>query len=247
MNRIILVIVFISAFIFAKKIYAQAENDFSFWNWYQVEYNINKHQYVNVQFQYRLNENASQFDKSNLYFTYGRYLGKRWNAEVLYQFTTNHFQDAHTFYAGLTYRLKLGKCKLFYRTSAQHIRNYFTGDYAMDDPYTEWRNRLRFVVPISKSFDMSISAEPYLKFTPIRAPYFSRIRNVLQCSYAYNKYQTITAFFMYEPHIISYSVPHDDEVIGLTWQITLPKKLKHFEKIFKKAKDNKKQNKDLFQ
>ncbi len=226
---------------------ARNNQDFSFWNWYQLEYPLNKQQYVSVQFQYRLNNNASQFDKSNFYFSYGRHFGKSWDAECLYQFTTNYAEDSHSFYVGTTRRFKLRHSKLYYRMSVQHVRNNFTRHYAIDQPYTEFRNRLRISVPVSQSIDVSLSAEPYIKFTPIRAPYFSRIRNVLQVSYSLNKYQSISAFGMLEPEIVSWERPGVDEVIGLTWQITLPHKWKKFDKLFRVEHDNKKQMRDRFQ
>lgn len=233
---------------FSKLACAQAvDHDLSFWNWYQVEYNFNKHHYVNVQFQYRLNHQFHDFDKSNLYFTYGRNIGKNWNAECLYQFTTNYDLDSHTLYAGITYRLKLGSCKLYYRMSAQHIRNYFTGEYATDQPYTEFRNRLRLVVPISKSVDMGISTEPYIKFSSIRAAYCSRMRSVLQFNYALNNYQSVTAFLMYEPSVTTFAQRHTDEVIGLTWQLSIPKKFRHLKRLYKMSSGKKKKDKDNFQ
>lgn len=223
--------------------------DFSLWNWYQVNYPVSKKSYANVQWQFRLNENASQFDKSNFYFSYGRNFLKAFNAEVLYQFTTNHSSDSHTLYAGMTYKLKLGKAKLYYRISVQHIRNYFSGDYRTDEPYSEFRNRIRVSYPIMPSIDVTLSAEPYIKLTSIRNPYLSRVRSVAQVNYTYNRYHSFSIFYLYEPVVYSFSERHTDDVIGITYQVTLPKKLKKIHKIWTEPRDKfrKSDAKDTFQ
>lgn len=211
--------------------------DFSLWNWYQVNYNFSKKSYANLQWQFRLNENASQFDKSNFYFTYGRNFLKVFNAELLYQYTTNHENDGHTLYAGITYKLKIGKAKLYYRASLQHIRNYFSGDYRTDNPYTEFRNRIRISYPLLPAIDFTLSAEPYIKVSSIRPAYWSRLRTVAQMNYAFNRYHSISIFYLYEPMVFSYSNPHTDDVLGITYQLTLPKKLKKIKKIFTEPRE----------
>lgn len=219
-------------------------NDFFFWNWYQLDYKISKSDYASFQFQYRLNENASQFNKSNFYFIYGKNLNKKWNAEILYQLTTSYRADNHTFYLGLTYKTKMQQLKINYRSSIQHIRNYFSGDFKEDSPYTEWRNRVRFSYPISNSFSASISFEPYMKFTSNHPLHLSRIRNVAQLSYDLNKYQSVSVFYLYEPEIFDFSTPKNDYVLGLTYQIAIPRKWKKFKNIFELNQVDKKMLKE---
>ncbi len=207
-------------------------HDLFFWNWYQFSYKLSKKDYVSFQFQNRLKENMSLFNKNNFYFDVGRNFNKNISAEVLYQLTTNYNIDNHTFYAGLTFKRRMDQFKIHYRTSVQHIRNYFTGDYKTDKPFFEWRNRVRIIFPLLHTMTASLSAEPYIKFEAIHKPYLSRIRNVAQLSYNLNRYHAISFFYLYEPEIITYSKRKDDYVIGITYSLSIPRKWKNIQKIF---------------
>lgn len=217
----------------------QNTNDFSFWNWYQLQYFFNKHDYVNFQYQYRLNQNASQFDKSNFYFIYGKNFNKHINLELLYQFTTSRRRDNHTFYIGGIYRFKLKKIQLNYRLSIQHIRYYLTGNEELDNSFSELRNRIRLTYPLNKKIDVSLSTEPYLKFSNFENLRISRLRNVASVSYELNNYQSVSLFYLFEPEFVRTGLPNNDYVLGLTYQINLPKKLKKIGKIFKGDKSSK--------
>lgn len=209
--------------------------DFSIWNWYQLKYPISKTMYTNVQYQYRIGNNASQFDKSNFYVTLGRNFSKHINAEILYQFTTSSRTDQHTFYAGATYKKKLRPFTLYYRMSLQEVRKYFTGRPKIDDAYVEFRNRLRVTYPMGSKLDLSLSAEPYLYLKAGQAPSFSRIRNVLMANYSVNRYQSVSVFYLVEPSL-GPGPKEDDYVLGLTYQISLPRKWSKMKKIFKAEK-----------
>ncbi len=227
--NLFLYFIFLSTMVVAQK---ESKNDLFFWNWYQINYKVTKKDYVSFQFQNRLKENMSTFNKNNFYFIAGRNINKKINIEALYQLTTNYTNDNHTFYVGLTYKHKINDLKIHFRSSVQHIRNYFTGNYKIDKPFFEWRNRLRIFYPLSNSFSVSLSTEPYIKFEAIHQPYFSRIRNVAQFSYDLNRYQSVSLFYLYEPEIITFSSPKNDYVLGFTYQLMLPRKWKKMKKVF---------------
>ena len=231
---------------FTGKIVAQTTRarDLSLWPWLQVEWNLKKKQYVEFQYQARFNENISQFNRSNLYFIYGKSIGKRWQFETLYQANLNHFINQNTLFAGVTYKKKLpGPFSLYYRTAFQYIRNSFTGIYTVDHPYLEWRNRLRFIYRMNNLFSTSISAEPYLRFNTQDPTHFTRIRYVWNVSYAFNKYQNFTVFYLIQPDISYSTLPKTNYAIGLTYHIRIPDKTKDFQKFFNpKSLDSKGDN-----
>ena len=208
------------------------ENDFALWSWFQVEKKFQKKQYVEFQYQIRFNENVSQFNRSNIYFIYGRNVRKNLNVEFLYQLNTNHKNDQHTLFVGFTYKQSMSyRSYLSFRTAVQNTHNYFTGDYKIDEPYNEWRNRLRFVYRISSPFQVSLSVEPYLLFKPTANPYFSRIRFVAQTTYKFNKYQNLSLFYLVQPDLVTTSTPKTNYVLGITYHLTLPNSLNGFKKL----------------
>jgi hypothetical protein len=209
------------------------KKDFSVWTWVQVQKKISKKQYIELQYQVRFDQNASQFNRSNIYFIYGNNFRKHFNLELLYQLNENYRKDQHTFYAGLTYRQSiLPHLSVAVRTAVQSTRNYFTGDVYADKLYTEWRSRMRLTYNIYKPFDLSVSAEPYLLFKSARAPYLSRVRYVTQLSYKYNRIQKFTLFYLIQPDVISHHVPKINHVLGMAYHFTLPEEPGSFKKHF---------------
>ncbi len=213
------------------------EKDFSLWTWIQFEKKIRNNQYAEFQYQVRFNNNMSQFNRSNLYFIYGINFLKHMQLEALYQLNLNYEADQHTFFLSLSYKQKLNqRFSVFYRTSFQTVRNYFTGDAGADQPYSEWRNRARLNYKINNLLSTSVSAEPYLKLTSEYPAYISRIRFVSQLNYRFNKYQGFSVFYLAEPDVITYSKPDMDYVLGITYHFRFPDKTKAFKKIFRPKK-----------
>lgn len=209
------------------------KQDLGLWTWVQVEKNMKKGQYFEFQYQIRFTENISQFDRSNLYFIYGKtFFRKRLQAEALYQLNLNHVADQHTLFLGLTYKQKLkGPFALYFRSAVQYIRNDFTGVPAIDKPYIEWRNRVRFIYKMNNLFSTSVSGEPYLRFNNVDRGRLSRARFVWNFNYRFNKFQTFSVFYLIQPDIIS-SNPKTNYVIGLTYHVRLPNKKKERKKFF---------------
>ena len=210
---------------------SKSQQDFTLWGWFQVEKKFQKKQYVEFQYQARFNDNVSQFNRSNIYFIYGKNIRKNLNFELLYQLNTNHKNDQHTFYLGFTCKQSLSyRSFVTFRTAVQNTHNYFTGDYQADKPYTEWRNRIRFIYRIKSSLQVAVSAEPYLLFKPTEAPSISRIRFVAQSTYKFNKYESCSLFYLVQPDVISTS-PDINYVLGLTFHVTLPNKWNNYKKL----------------
>lgn len=225
------------------------ERDFSSWYWLQLKYKLSKKTNLQFQCQYRMNHNATEFDKTNLFLSVDRRLAKGLTGELLYQFSTDHHADQHTLYGGLTYKLKLVFFDVFVRTALQHKRDYFSGIYALDKPYTEWRNRIRLSVPVGASWSFSASTEPYFLMSPVKHQ-FSRIRNVFMTTWDVNNFQSLSLFYLIEPELNPARVRHTDYVAGLTLQIKVPRKKKEFKHFFdyhKSEKEKDKDRKDSFQ
>ncbi len=219
---------------FARK---STNQDLSLWTWVQLEKKISHNQYAEFQYQTRFSNNISQFDRSNLYFVYGINFMKHMQLEALYQLNTNYEADQHTFFLGLSYKRKINRrYSIFYRTSFQTVRNYFTGDALTDQPYSEWRNRIRVNYKINNLLSASLSGEPYLKISSEHPAYISRIRFVSQLSYGFNKYQNISAFYLVEPDIVTYSHHDIDYVLGITYHFRIPDKAKAFKKVLRPKK-----------
>ncbi|MEI6312050.1 MAG: DUF2490 domain-containing protein [Bacteroidota bacterium] len=212
-------------------------NDLSWWTWFQVYKDINKKSYVSFQYQLRLNDNMSHYDSNNFYFQLGVNPYKNINLELLYQLNTDYHRDLHTFYLGLTYKVKVKRFSFFFRTAFQHTRDFFTGENRYDQPINEWRNRIKATYSISKNFELSLSAEPTTNLFNHQRIYIEKVRTVAQLTFNYNKYQALNLFYMYQPDIYTTSTLSNKFVLGITYQVNLPSKLKKYKKIFDFNKD----------
>jgi hypothetical protein len=219
----------------------QTAYDFGCWGWIKVNKQISKHQTIGIQYQMRLKDQLRQFDRSNFYVNYSYDLKRKFTAEVLYQWNTNHSMDQHTFYIGCSKKIELGKPSLILRTAFQYIRDTYTIPELHYTPYLEWRNRIRLRFPISKRISTSISGEPYLHFSGFGVrPQWTRARFIGQMDWSYNKYMTFSVFFLSQPTLVSYSQPSIKNVLGFTYQADLPKKHTEMGKLIS-YKKNKKQ------
>lgn len=212
---------------------AQRPSDFSVWTSTQLYYYFNKSNYASFQYQNRFNENATQFDNSNLYFIYGHNFNKKNNVEVYYRLRTNYEKDVHTLFCGYNRKIKLKYFNLYGRIALQHNRNYFSLNEKFDRSFTMARFRLRAKYDINKVFSTTISAEPRVDLNRNKNPYLDNIRYVAQLIMQYNKYQSLTLFYFYQPDIQSFSVPEANFVLGLNYEIILPNKSKSYKKLFK--------------
>lgn len=209
------------------------KQDLSLWTWFQVEKKLPHKQYVEFQYQMRFEDNFSRFDRSNLYFIYGKDLRKHLQADALYQLNMNRKSDQHTAFLGLSYKRKIAHhLSAYFRSSVQYVRNGFTGNYPMDRPYTEWRNRIRLNYSINNLFSTAISGEPYVKFTPGQSGRFSRIRYVWNFRYRFNKYQSFSLFYLLQPDLVTPVQRKTNYALGLTYHIRIPDKAKQFRKFF---------------
>lgn len=230
---------------------AQTSQNLSSWYWLQLRYKINKKTYINTQYQARLNHAPLEFGQSSFYFSVERKFTKKWQGELLYQLTTNFSKDQHTFYAGITRTKNFKLFKLFYRGAWQMNRLYFTGNPTYDKPYSEIRNRIRVQLPHNK-FRFAISSELFYRYNQSFCfnGSLTRIRNIALMSYNLNRYQSFSLFYLYEPSLNRLINNHNDHVIGLVYQINLPKKihkLKHFfEADHDKSKNNNQDSNDSF-
>ena len=212
---------------------AQRPSDFSVWSSTQLYYYFNKSNYASIQYQNRFNENATQFDNSNLYFIYGHNFNKKNNVEVDYRLRTNYEEDVHTLFWGYNRKVKLKYFNLYGRIALQHNRNYFSMNESFDRSSTEARFRVRAKYDINKIFSTTISAEPRVELNKADNSYIDNIRYVTQLIMQYNKYQSLTVFYFYQPDIQSFSVPEVNFVLGINYEIILPNKSKSYKKLFK--------------
>mgnify|MGYP002135937075 CR=1 FL=1 len=226
----------------------QNQGDFSTWYWLQFKYKATKKLNINAQFQSRFNHNSTDFDKSN-FFLSGEYkFTKNLSAEVLTQYTTSYTSNQYTLYSGINYRFNIRFMQLYYRTSIQSKTNHFSSDFNYNNPYSEWRNRLRLSIPFHQDWVFSLSTEPYLNLEKNKSAYFSRIRNIAQLSYNFNDFHTMTMFYLVEPTLNAYYSNKNNFVLGFTYQITIPKKAKEWKHFFdvKKDKKDKKEPKEIY-
>ena len=238
--------VFGLCFVFSIQCNAQQlyKKDLAFWPWLELYKNLGKKSYATIQYQLRLDNNITQFNSSNYYFMFGHNPCKRWNVEGLYQINTNFRRNFHTIYGGVTYTVKYKKFSFYLRTAYQHNRYYFSGVPALDRPSNEWRNRLRVKYSINKVFELSGSLEPTVFLSKVRT-YVEKVRFAGQFITNINKYQNIRIFYLLQPDITSNS-PKLSNVLGITYQITLPDKLKQYDKLFKPKMKIKKGDEDQF-
>jgi len=213
--------------------FAQRIPDFSVWTSAQLYYYFNKSNYVSFQYQNRFNENATQYDNSNFYFIYGHNFNKKNNLEVYYRLQTNYNEDVHTVFWGYNRKIKLKYFNLYGRVAVQHNRNYFSFNETYDRSYTEARFRLRAKYDLNKVFSTTLSAEPTVELNGPENPYIDKIRYVAQLSMQYNKYQSFTLFYFYQPDMHSFSVLEANYVLGINYEIILPSKGKAYKKLFK--------------
>jgi hypothetical protein len=243
-NRYFILICLCAVFPFIGSAQYLVRQDFSFWGWFQLEKKVGQKHYVDFQLQTRFNQNSTTFQRNSFYFLYGINITKKLNAEALYQLSTNYTGNQHAFYIGSTYKLSVtSKFSVYARTALQYTRNDFSGFYVQDEPFSEWRNRIRLAYSFNKVYGMNISVEPYLRFNPSTPLFLSRVRFVSQFNVKYNKYNSFNLYYLIEPDWSSRTKPRTDYVLGLTYKINLPDKLKDFKKFFK-TKYFKKKNKE---
>lgn len=224
------------------------DEDFSTWYWLQLKYKASKKWNINAQFQSRFNHNSVDFDKSN-FFLSGEYkITSGLSVELLGQYTTTYTSNQYTLYSGLTYRFNFKLIQLYFRTSFQTKTNHFSTDFNYNNPYSEWRNRLRMSIPIHKDWILSFSLEPYLNLQKNKTAYFSRIRNIAQLSYNINNFNMVTMFYLVEPTLNADYSNNNNYVLGFTYQISIPKKSSDWKHFFdlKDNKKNKKETKEIY-
>ena len=214
-------------------LFGQRVSDFSIWTWNQLYYHFDKSHYVSFQYQRRFNENASLFDCANLYFIYGYNPNKKSNLEFLYQVKTDYHQDLHTLYVGYTRKIKVHAINIFARVAFQHNRSFFSFNEYFDQSFNELRFRVRAKYDVSKVVSTSLSAEPTIEISGKESPYIDKIRYVWQTSLQYNKYNSFTLFYIYQPDFYSLSVPETNYVLGLSYEISLRGKVKSLKKFVK--------------
>lgn len=227
----------------ASSVSAQVSHDLSTWYWFQLRYKLNKKTHFNTQYQARLNHAPTEFDQSSFYFSVERNLSKKWQGELLYQLTTNYSKDQHTLYAGITRSWRIKPFKLYYRSAWQMNRLYFSGYPQYDKPYTEIRNRLRIQYPY-KRFRFAYSSELFYRYNQSfwYNGTLSRIRNIALIGYNYNRYQSFSLFYLFEPSLNYVVNNHNDHVVGLVYQISLPKKISKLKHFFESDQDKSKNN-----
>jgi hypothetical protein len=205
--------------------------DFSFWSSLQLEKKIFSNQFIGVQYQLRLHNNATTYDRSNVYFNYGININKRITTELVYQINANHRVNQYTVRGSLTYKMPLSnRFHVYGRTSVQHMRNHFTGEYGIDKPFYQWRNRLRLIYKLNKKYAISLSAEPYLTYSSIRPVYLSRVRYMGQFTVKLDKFQQLSVFHIIQPDVITYGKPDVSYVLGFTYQVSLNQNFTKFRK-----------------
>lgn len=208
--------------------------DLSFWTWFQVNRDLGKHTYGSLQYQVRLNNNMSAFQANNFYCIYGYNLNKRTNLEGLYQINTNRERTNHTLYLGLTRQFKVtDHFSIYTRTAVQHGRNLVGFESVTNQPTYDWRNRFRVKYKFNKTIALACSAEPTMRYSLAQGMVLDKIRFASQFSFNYNKYQSITLFYMFQPDVISFKQPMTNYILGATYQLELPKKFKKYKKILK--------------
>ncbi len=226
----------------------QVKSDFSTWYWLQLKYKASKKWNINAQFQSRFNHNSTDFDKSN-FFLSGEYkITKALSAELLGQYTTSYTDNQYTLYSGINYRFNIKFMSLYFRSSIQTKTNHFSSDFNYNNPYSEWRNRLRLSIPFHEDWTFSLSTEPYLNLQKNKVAYFSRVRNIAMLSYNVNEYHSITMFYLVEPTLNAYYSGKNNFVLGFTYQISIPKKAKEWKHFFdvKENKKDKKETKEIY-
>jgi hypothetical protein len=244
---LILLVSFVCALVAASKAQIHTPQDLAGWGWVQVYKTLDSNKYVSAQYELRLDNNCSTFQSSNFYFVGGINLNKNLNIEALYQFNSNYYKNLNTLYAGITYRIKLNKrFSCYVRTAYQFNQNHLFNAEYKTNPYSEWRNRVRLKYKLNKRISLTFSAEPTIHLNLIQhLTYLDKIRFVGQVSWQYNKYSSFTPFYMVQPQIQALKgTPGVNYMIGLTYQINLPKKWKKFDSIFK-YDSKKKQNEPI--
>lgn len=207
---------------------AQRSTDISMWDWFQVYKNTGNKTYLSFQYQARFNNRISAFNSANYYAVFGKNFKHHLNIEAVLQMNTNHKRDSYTGYLGITKRWDYKRFFFYVRPSVQYTRSFFTGDYSIDHPLNEFRTRFKIRYAINKHFLIAGFTEPYISFSALRPSYFERVRNGMQLDFQYNKYNTFTLFYLFQPDVTSYSNLSTSQVLGLTYRVDIPKKWKKF-------------------
>ena len=145
---------------------------------------------------------------------------------MLYQFNTSHFDDDHVFYLGFTKKIKYHDFSFYYRNAFQLTVNSFTGLKKYDRPIYQYRTRLRIQYKFNKDIDIALSAEPTIDLFGKHMIILSKTRLGGFLQYQFSKYQSLQLFYFRQPNYHLKSPTDISNIIGLTYSLMLPKKIK---------------------
>lgn len=214
-------------FSFAKISTAQVYRDNELWLWFQGNKAITKKWTVGAQYQIRLDNNLSTFKWSYYYLTANYKINKTFSSQVNLQFGDTWDKNLYSLFLATTAHYKIGNVGLSWRTAYQHEQNSVRYQYERiikSDPVNEWRNRFTVKYNFTHRLNVYAFGEPYLDFE-VRGVRLSKVRNIVGLEYMFAPYNYITAYYMNQPDVIVFSQPTVERVVGITYEVDLPRKL----------------------
>lgn len=198
------------------------------WLWFQFTKQLPKKFTIGFQYQLRLGNNMTRFTGENFYANLGYKVNKYLSAGFTYQYFTSNKVDNHTFFFNLTAKYRYRRFTVGVRTAYQYVTEYFANRYEKGhEPVNEWRNRLFLKYAVNRDWTIYAYSEPYLFFDPkynARGIYVDKIRNLIGVDWQVYKYNTIGLFYYFQPEFTG-KRPEYQHVIGLVYDLDLPKKV----------------------
>ncbi len=201
------------------------ENSDQFWLQFQVSKELPKNFTLGLQYRLKVENQFSQFRSGGIYGYVSYKVNKYLSTQVLYKYYTSRFKDEHTFFASLTTGYKYKDFKISLRGAYQRTYEYFSDRYQPGhEPINQWRNRLMLRYDVHKDWNVYISAEPYLLFDA-RSIMLQKIRASTGVNWNFAKYSTVNLFYTFQPKFDG-KRPENEHILGLSFEVDLPKKFK---------------------
>ncbi len=217
--------ILIACFIFilpCKKSFAQADfiDDAAVWISFNLEKKINKHVYLQLSQQNRINENVSTYGRGNIDFgiTYRFNKNIRLMADYVYlkrPNPDNSFTNEHRFYTALILKKNIGRWDFSYRNMVQmRMKDIYSSVDGKIPKFYE-RNKVSIKYDLNKFINPYIGYELYYPFYQAKNKGFSKSRTALGLNYNLNKHTQLELYFLYQQELNASNPTNRDFIYGI--------------------------------
>lgn len=205
-------------------LYAQEElRDLQLWTGIEINKDLPKRFSAGVQYQLRLDNDATQLKGSYISANLGYAIVKKYlSVELEYRYVTSPDKDRHRFGIDLIGKYTWKKITFANRLSYQREHEYFNSRYESGHEPTNYiRNRFKFQYDLPKRFKVYSSIEPFIRISN-KFRNIDRVRVVAGATWDFVKNHRFDLFYLYQTDI-NVTRPQIGHGLGLMYGWDIPK------------------------